>query len=339
MRFNSHQSFLISDRSYMSSAKRDISKFADSLGFADEQKGKIDIIVSELASNLIKHNAVAGELLVKQIENQAGIELLSLDNGPGMHDLKRMMEDGVSTYGSKGEGLGAIKRLSDEFDIYSQFGTGTFILSRVYLKHANPVSTIKQRRPKTAIKVVMVPKFGETVCGDGWGVVETSDQFIVLAVDGLGHGKDAHAAAEEAVNVFTGCQQCVPSDIIKLIHLSIKKTRGIVGAISNIDLKQGTMAYCGVGNISGRIITREGAKSLMSYNGTIGHNIPTNFSNHSFKWDDSSILILHSDGVKTKWDFSKYPGIEKHDGSLIAAIIYKDNTRKTDDALVVVVRT
>ncbi len=322
----------------MSSAKRDISKFAESLGFTEQQRGKIDIIVSELASNLIKHNAIGGELLVKQTENRSGIELLSLDNGPGMHDTKRMMEDGVSTYGSKGEGLGAVKRLSDEFEIYSQFGIGTFILTRLYLK-PDSVSPIKPRKPKAGVNVVMVPKFGETVCGDGWAVIENTDQLVVLAVDGLGHGKDAHIAAQEAVNIFAGCKQCVPSDVIKLIHNSIKKTRGIVGALANIDLKNGTITYCGVGNISGRMITRDSAKSMMSYNGTIGHNIPTNFNNHSFKWDDSNMLILHSDGVRTKWDLSKYTGIEKLDGSLIAAVIYKDNTRKTDDALVMVVRT
>jgi anti-sigma regulatory factor (Ser/Thr protein kinase) len=325
----------------MSSAKRDITKIADSIGFNPDQKGKIDIIVSELSSNLIKHNSLHGELLVKPIfeNNLKGIEILCIDNGPGMHDTKRMMEDGVSTYGSKGEGLGAIKRLSDEFDIYSLPDIGTFILSRVFIKDESHYSPIKPQKPKIKIKVVMVPKAGETECGDGWAKVENDDQVVLFAADGLGHGKDAHAASEEAKNIFKDCIQCIPSDLLKLIHNSIKRTRGIVGGIANINLQDGSLSYCGIGNISGRIITHDGSKSLVSYNGTIGHNIPGNFHNHTYKWDPSTMLILHSDGLKSRWDLNKYPGIEKHDTSLIAAVLYKDNTRKTDDALVIVART
>jgi anti-sigma regulatory factor (Ser/Thr protein kinase) len=336
MQFNAHKSFMVSDRSYMSSARRDISKFAGYLGFQQEHQGKIDIIVSEMASNLIKHNAVGGEILVRKIQN--GIELLSLDNGPGMNDLRRMMEDGVSTYGSKGEGLGAIKRLSDEFDIYSLPGIGTFILSRVYIK--KDFTTVSNLRPrkKIEVSVIMVPKAGEILCGDGCGIVEDSDQLIIMAADGLGHGTDAHAATEDALNVFQSCMKCVPAEILKIIHTSIRKTRGIVGGIANINLLNGTISYCGIGNIAGRIISKDGTKSLVSYNGTIGYNIPGSFKNHSLPWDAANTLILHSDGLKSRWDLTKYPGIERHDASLMAAVIYKDNTRKTDDALVVVVR-
>jgi anti-sigma regulatory factor (Ser/Thr protein kinase) len=339
MQFSAHTSFAISDRSYMSSAKRDIARMADSIGFNADQKGKIDIIISELTSNLIKHNTVHGEILIKPLFDTKpfGIEILSVDNGPGMHDSKRMMEDGVSTYGSKGEGLGAIKRLSDQFDIYSLPEIGTFILSRIFIKNESITSSIKPK-PKLKVNVVMVPKSGEIVCGDGWAEVENDDKIIILAADGLGHGKDAHQASVEAINLFTTCMLCVPSEILKLIHNSIKKTRGIVGGIAKIDFKEETLSYCGIGNISGRIISKDGSKSLVSYNGTVGHNIPSNFHDHTYKWDPSNILILHSDGLKSRWDISKYPGIEKHDGSLIAAILYKDNTRRTDDALVIVAR-
>lgn len=323
----------------MSSAKRDIARFVESIGFSDEQKGRVDIIVSEMASNLIKHNTLNGEILIKHIQDDKGegVEILSVDNGPGMHDTQRMMEDGVSTYGSKGEGLGAIKRLSDDFGIYSLPGIGTFILSRLYIKKATINSTIKPKK-KLDVKVVMVPKAGEEECGDGWAKSEADGQVTVLAADGLGHGKDAHTASEEAVTVFTGCLNCVPSELLKLIHNSIKKTRGIVSAIANINFKSKTLTYCGIGNISGRIISNDGSKNLISYNGTVGHNIPTRFNDHVYPWDSTNVLILHSDGIKTRWDLLKYPGIERLDTSLFAAVLYKDNTRATDDALVIIAR-
>lgn len=325
----------------MSRAKREIGSFIETVGFTDEQKGKVDIIITELASNLIKHNTENGEILVKLIQEDQikGVEILSVDNGPGMKDPERMMEDGVSTFGSKGEGLGAIKRLSDEFDLYSLHGTGTYILSRLFQKKTSSrfAPDIKAA-PKLVIKAVMVPKPGEEECGDGWAAVVEKDKVVILASDGLGHGKDAHTASEEAIETFTGCKPCVPCDLLKLVHNSIRSTRGIVGAVASINLKSHTLTYCGIGNISGRLISIDGAKSLMSYNGTIGHNIPAAFNEQTYSWDSSSTLILHSDGVKSRWNISIYPGVEKHDSSLFAAVLYKDNSRKTDDALVIVVR-
>ena len=340
MLFNAHTSFLISDRSYMSNARREISKIASTMEFSDEQKGKIDIIISELTSNLIKHNAVNGEILVKQIEenNCKGLEIISVDNGPGMAHPQRMMEDGVSTYGSKGEGLGAIKRLSNVFDLYSQPAIGTFILSRLFTKVDNTNIVLIPSKINMDVKVVMVPKAGEKVCGDGFSVIHLDNQISIFALDGLGHGSDANIASQEAATVFKTCNRNSPSEVLKIVHNTIRKTRGVVAGLANIDFKTDTVAYCGIGNIAAKIIYPEGSKNLISYNGTVGHIIPNTLNNHFFNWQKSSTLVLHSDGLKARWDFSKYPGIEKHDTSLIAAVLYKDNTRIIDDAMVLVAR-
>ncbi len=324
----------------MSNAKREITKIAAAIDFSDEQKGKIDIIVSELTSNLIKHNAVNGEILVKQIEenNCKGLEIICVDNGPGMADPQRMMEDGVSTYGSKGEGLGAIKRLSTDFDLYSQPSIGTFILSRLYTKAENALSISNHPKLKMDVKVVMVPKSGEKLCGDGFSVMQMENQIAIFASDGLGHGNDANLASEEAASVFNSCNKSSPSDVLKVIHNSIRKTRGVVAGLANIDFRTDTVAYCGIGNISAKIVYPEGSKNLISYNGTVGHIIPNTVNNHFFNWQKSAIMILHSDGLKSRWDLTKYPGIEKHDTSVIAAVLYKDNTRVIDDAMVLVAR-
>lgn len=49
-------------------------------------------------------------------------------------------------------------------------------------------------------------------------------------------------------------------------------------------------------------------------------------------------MILHSNGLKSRWDLAKYPELIRDDPTLIAAVLYKDNTRILDDTLVVVVR-
>lgn len=336
MEFKAHHSFPVADRSYLSLTRREIQKLAESYGFNENKQGKIDIIISELSSNLVKHTAHGGELLVKPVgkDSITGIEIISINNGPGMLDVPRMMEDGVSTVGSQGEGLGAIKRLSDEFDIYSQYEHGTVVLSRVYISEKD--------RKKSAlstsldIRAVMVAKSGETDCGDAWGMLPFKDGCLVIAADGLGHGPAAHEASTQAVLIFNEKPSADPANTLRTIHQEIKRTRGAVGAIAFIDTKNDNISFCGIGNIAGKVLSYETSKSLISYNGILGHNIPNTFHNHNFTWSDAALLILHSDGLKSRWDLSKYPYLKQHDPSIIAAVLYKEHTRKTDDILVIV---
>lgn len=339
MEFKAHQSFPVIDRTFFNSVKRDINRLAESYGFEESKRGKIDIIVSELTSNLVKHTTQGGEILVKPIGHNkiTGIEILCIDNGPGMTDPQRMMEDGVSTAGSKGEGLGAVKRLSDDFDLYSLYGNGTVILSRLYLSDKEKKE--KENKDSFDISAVMVPKPGETDCGDGWTFISGKDQHAIIALDGLGHGPDAHQAAMEGIEAFKEHSQEDPSSIIKHIHQAIKKTRGAVGALGILNNKNSQFSFCGIGNIGGKIFSMEGVKNLISYNGILGHNVPTIIHNHPFPWNISSLLIMHSDGLKSRWDISKYPDLKKHDTSVIAATLYKDNNRKTDDVLIIVGRS
>jgi len=338
MDFNAHVSYSLTDRSFQNIVKRDITRLVEGYGFSPAEVGKVNLIVAEMTSNIIKHNAEAGELLVKSIGiNNAGVEILCLDKGPGMSDVSRMLEDGVSTAGTSGEGLGAIKRLSDEFDIYSAREVGTFILSRLYkARHKPKVGAIK----KFDIGVVMVPKTGETTCGDGGAMREALNKCQFLVADGLGHGEFAHAASQNATEAFLINTNLSPSEIIRNIHPALKHTRGAVGNVATIDLVHKTITYCGVGNISGRIIYgTEATKSIISYNGILGHNIPNTLHNHELPWSNSSTLILHSDGLKSKWDLARYKELLRHSPSLVAALMYKEFARGTDDTMVLVCRT
>src|ERR687886_2087816 len=128
-----HRSYAVTDRSYIGIIKRDVRALANQLKFSARKIGEIDIIIAELTSNLVKY-ANEGELLIRPLKSttNAGIELISLDSGPGMTDPLRMMIDGVSTGGSLGQGLGAIKRLADLFQLYSIPNRGTIGLVHIY---------------------------------------------------------------------------------------------------------------------------------------------------------------------------------------------------------------
>ncbi|MBC5992468.1 SpoIIE family protein phosphatase [Pontibacter cellulosilyticus] len=336
---NHHHRFALPDRSFASITKRDIAKLAEGWGFSEGEIGKVNIVVSELLSNLAKFSANGGEILVKPIGNPIHtFEIVCMDNGPGMSEPARMQEDGVSTFGSSGEGLGAIKRQSSFFDLYSQPNFGTVIL--VHITKASALSKILQAPARLETGYIMVPKPNETVCGDGFAITVKNSRTEILALDGLGHGTNANEASGQAIAAFHENISLDPANRLRAIHGAIKRTRGAVGFSASIS--NGTITYCGIGNIAGKLYTPESSllgaqyKNIISYNGILGHNIPTTLNNQQLEWMRNKILILHSDGLKSRWDIGKYPNLLKHHPTTIAAVLYLDNSRHTDDTLVVV---
>ncbi|MFL5745113.1 MAG: ATP-binding protein, partial [Niastella sp.] len=117
---NAHVLFKANDRSYFAILKKEIRALAHTLNFNERQNGEIDIVVAEMASNLVKH-AGGGQILVKLVRHNDndGIELISIDNGSGIADINKMVRDGESSKSTLGLGLGAMKRLCDTFQVYS----------------------------------------------------------------------------------------------------------------------------------------------------------------------------------------------------------------------------
>ncbi|RIJ42543.1 ATP-binding protein [Pontibacter oryzae] len=339
MDVSTHIRLLIPDKSYASIAKREISKMADEAGMAPADIGKLNIVVSEMTSNLAKHSKEGGELLVRLI-GQVGIEIICLDKGPGMPEPQRMLEDGVSTYGSAGEGLGAIKRQSDVFDMFSQVEVGTVILSRVYKSDFNLQRHLLEMRHE--IGYVMVAKPNETLCGDGLAIIQKGAETYLLALDGLGHGAHANEAARAAVEAFRAYAPHHPVDMLRHVHQQIRRTRGAVGMAVNISSNSHKISYCGIGNISGKLyaadisLTGSPYKNIISYNGILGHNIPGTLNNQQLDWGRNKMLILHSDGLRSRWELTKYQSLNRHHATTIAAVLYKEQSRQTDDTMVLV---
>jgi anti-sigma regulatory factor (Ser/Thr protein kinase) len=325
--------FTVADRSYFAILKKEIHALSLSLGFSEERAGKLDIIVAELVSNLVKH-ANGGQLVVKSINDKVygeGVELITIDNGPGIGELKKMMQDGVSTKNTLGHGLGAIQRLSDKSEIYTQKDWGTVILSRTYKTEIQ-----QYRKPgQLEISSLIVSKPGQTVCGDGFYYSLTKDNLKIFVGDGLGHGPEAAKAVNKAIERFKLSTENNPVEIIRTLHDYVKKTRGIVATVAIFDFKERSWCICGVGNISTRITSFSSTKNYVAHNGIIGHNIPGTMKAQEVPYEPGQTIILCSDGLKTKWEPSKYPGILKNDLSVLTAVIYKDHTRNNDDASVV----
>lgn len=328
-----YESFFVNERSEIYQLKKNINKLSQRVGLSENQQAKLDIIIAEITSNFLKHATAPGEVLYRPIRWEGvslGIEIIGIDHGPGMDNVGHLMEDGISTTRTMGTGIGAIKRLSDEFDIYSSPGWGTLLLSRMLTEKEAPPITRAPLRYVT----LMVPYPGEEVCGDGMSYKQRGDRHSFLLTDGLGHGPYAHEASKQAAKAFQHTPSMEPSVIIQHIHEAIASTRGAVGMVLTVDLAQHTLDYCGVGNISMRKISDTLTKQALSTQGILGQNVSKRRMATSFSWDDEAWLVLHSDGIESKWSITDYPGLMYRDLSLWAAALYKDRKRAKDDCAI-----
>lgn len=326
----------VRDRSQVAEARRGAVSCAQSNGFGEEDAGRVAIVVTELATNLIKHGA-GGTMLIGSYDDStgAGIECIALDQGSGIADIDASLRDGHSTAGSAGTGLGAIARGSHVVDIYSTPSHGTAILARLELGSPRAVP-----RPKQPVYgVVNIAMAGEEACGDSWCKKDVDGGFTVMVVDGLGHGPLAAEASLAATRSFHRSSRSLPSDMLPEMHLALKPTRGAAVGIARIDIGAGEIVFAGVGNIAGTIIDGDGSvRRMVSNNGTIGH-IAKHMRDFRYPLTGISLVILASDGLTTSWRLDNYPGLAQHHPALIAGVLYRDFNRGRDDATVFVART
>lgn len=329
-----HIKFAASDRSFFSNIKKEIRQQAEEAGFDERKISDIDLIISEMTSNLHKY-AKNGEILMGYFADTDNpyIEIISIDHGPGMSDPLKMIVDGISSSNTMGIGLGSIKRLSDNFDLYSLKDWGTIVLSRLYKK---PIK--KKLKGVLEIRPLVICMPGERKSGDGTHYKISDQYFKLLVGDGLGHGPEANFAVNEAVKAFRTCPYHSPSEILRFIHASIRKTRGIVGTVVVFDFNTNKWTIAGIGNITTRMSNFLEIKNYMPYNGIIGHNIPTTIKNDEVSLGEYNQIVLCSDGIKSRWELGKFSGINRCDLSIQAAAIYKGFARQTDDMAVVIVK-
>jgi anti-sigma regulatory factor (Ser/Thr protein kinase) len=324
----------IEDESKVGAARRSAAVLSTRAGLGETERGSFAVIVTEAATNLA-HHAKEGVLAMRVIgaPPAAGVELLALDRSPGIQDVNRALGDGYSTRGTAGHGLGAIRRMASEFDIYSTPGGGTALLARVW-----PSSPQRPREAGSyANGVVCVPQAGEWNCGDAWSVVRTSDGVQAVVVDGLGHGSEAARAADEALRVVRECEGWSPARTIEAAHGPLRATRGAAIAVAEIVASQRIVRFAGIGNISGAIVARGESKSLTSYNGTVGVAL-RKVQEFTYPWSDDSCLVLHSDGLTSRARADAYPGLAERHPALVAGVLYRDAYRGRDDATVLAVR-
>jgi anti-sigma regulatory factor (Ser/Thr protein kinase) len=312
-------------------ARRMAMELARKLGFDEEDTSRVALVVTELATNLVKH-ADGGEMLLRSVtgDGRSGLAILALDRGPGIADTGAALRDGYSTRGTQGTGLGAVRRQASRFDLYSSPERGSAVFAELWPGAKAPDAAFQ-------IGGVNVPFPGESVSGDAWQVACAGPKALALLVDGLGHGSPAAEAARVGLVAFDERKTSAPSEVLGEIHAALRPTRGAAAAVAELDRSRSLVRFAGVGNIGATIVADGTSRSLVSHHGTAGHQA-RRIQEFQYPWQAGASLILQSDGLVSRWSLDGYPGLTRRHPALIAGVLYRDFRRGRDDASVLVLQ-
>ncbi|WP_230687024.1 SpoIIE family protein phosphatase [Catellatospora vulcania] len=321
--------FRLDDASAVGSVRRFAVELANAVDLGERHTADVAIIATELASNLVKH-AEDGTLLVRPIrhDDNVGIEIISIDSAPGMADLTAMYEDGRSTTGTLGIGLGAVARLAHRSDGFSVPGRGSVLTAQLW-RDAQP--------PPAWADGLTRPLTGETVSGDSFAVRTVGGRRQVMVCDGLGHGPLAAAASHAALNIFHTAPEGPPAMMVERLHRGMSHTRGAALTVAEIDPDAGVVRTCGMGNVAATVITGDLRRGTVSMPGIAGHGRAV-IREFEYPFGAESLLVMHSDGVSDKWSLHASPGLETKSPLLIAATVLREAGVRRDDACVLAAR-
>jgi anti-sigma regulatory factor (Ser/Thr protein kinase) len=332
---------VIQDQLQVSTARLQAMAMARAHGFPSDAIERTGLVADEMAANIL-HHAGIGDIILRTVgEPTSGcVEILALDKGPGIGDIRRALRkvSAPAETGGSANGLPGVRKLADLFDVYAPPGRGTVVVAHVgaTVRH-RATCACGESLTRGTMGVVCLPLHGEEECGDSWAVETVGGTQVVFLVDGLGHGPQAASAALAAMTVFREMVSEAPEVMLRAMHLALHHTRGAALSLAVLDRAARTAHFYGVGNVEGRVVTLSANRHLLPQNGIVGQNMPR-IQCATAEWPADGRLVMHSDGVSTRWRADQYPGLLARHPSLLAGVIFRDCARARDDATVLVLR-
>ena len=340
------------------------SRFAKDLGISEQDSNSVATCVSELARNILKY-AGNGEIRINRIgdESRVGIEIVAEDRGPGIEDLDSAMRDHFSSGGTLGLGLPGVKRMMDEFEIESSPGEGTRVTIRKWRQLPRPAiqdtfrtavakslkgraatsqetasgsSPAPSRQGELDYAFFVRPCRGERVSGDAAVIEVRGETMLLVIIDALGHGREAHEVAVRAENYVRECWSADVTGAVRGLHEALRGTVGAAAGVAVLDTISGDVRYAGVGNT---VIRKLGLQEtrLASAPGTLGHQIRSPVEQR-LRVGSADVLLFYSDGVKDRFEAREYPQFRYHGAQMIAKTVVDRFGKSHDDATCIAVR-
>ena len=294
----------VSAHSDVGLARRRVRDVAAHIGFEGHTLAEIEIIATELATNLAAHGSVNGRLVAAATwgAESPAVEIVSCDQGPGIADLDTALRDHRSTADSMGCGLGAVQRLSDEFDVLTSTmpekswldhgppaAPGTIIMARKWL--------LGRGSPPPLICAVRSRPFpGETENGDGCFLLRDGEGLLIAVADGLGHGPAAYEASQAVARHIAANSAASLHLLLLELHEVLRRTRGAAVTLVRVDPIGRKLFHSGIGNVGARLYPRE-AGTLLERGGTLGCGLPPRPRVTELDWPEGGTLVVFSDEI------------------------------------------
>jgi len=180
---------------------------------------------------------------------------------------------------------------------------------------------------------------GQGQSGDHHVICCCPDGILVAAIDGIGHGDSAAAAANAAAAILETHADEPIITLMRLCDEELRSTRGVVLSLASIDVPHGMMTWLGVGNVQG-VLMRASAQAgsaqevLMLRGGVVGAQLPP-LQAAVLSVSPGDTLVFATDGVRGQF-MQSLLGLESPQRA--ADRILERYHTGNDDALVLVVR-
>ncbi|GGM07208.1 hypothetical protein GCM10010129_58880 [Streptomyces fumigatiscleroticus] len=296
-------------------------------GLAGQRAEAAALVATELATNLLRH-ADGGRVLIELVAPPVlpdgpaplrMVQIAAIDHGPGIADVSGALRDGFSTTGSLGAGLGTCRRLADDFDLHSAVGRGTVALARIGDGAAGT-----GRAAGVRAGAVNVPFAGAEYSGDAWAWVRAGDRLTLMLADGLGHGPAAARASTAAVQALHRSADRTPGEMLRRLDEALTGTRGAAVALAQVDVRAARLRFAGVGDVGARLCEDGAWRPLLSRPGIVGVHRHASCQEEEAEWTAGSTLILHSDGLPSRWTPPSDARPSGRDPGVTAAVTLRD---------------
>lgn len=318
-------------------ARTGMKALARRLGFSPARIEVMETVLAEMLSNQVKYAAGTGQVQVWEQRGTDGgaiVDLFALDYGPGIPDLGRAREDGRSSGGTLGKGLGAIERLADASGIYSLVaGVGRWHGVAIWARFVQGGGA---GRAPTAHGLYLRALDDDRYCGDGLWLRQSGDALIWLHMDGLGHGREAAEAVHGRDRLLDRLAGRDCTEALADLDDGLRRSRGAVAILGRMSLSSRSVELCGVGDMLAWRVGGERRQGLRFSPGVLGRE-HRRIEPQRFVLDEAELFLSCSDGIRGRWRPADYPGLWRQPPQLIAYFLGTLEGRGNDDRSLLVI--
>ena len=320
----------VSSPSDITKARQASVKVATFYSLDETAKGRIAFVVTELGENLLRH-AGGGRLIIgcHAIREGCQLEVLSIDHGPGMSDLKPSARGSSLERRDASGGLSAVQNLSTDFGLFSVAGRGSIVLSRLWVPSMDASALSPSSRFAHSAVSLLTP--GGDGSGDIWHIRLDAHKATVLLADGVGEGT---AAADDLIGEF-GRSLGEPGLTFERLWQDLPEASGAGLVVAALDSAEGTIDFRSGGTARGQLVSQ---KLLMELRPGAVPSIDDASNEGRISWPAQSVVVLHTDGLDMEWNLKGADGLLQCDPAIIAGWLIRDFASGKDDATVVVLK-